>query len=185
MNKEKRSGKVALLSVGLAAVLACTTGCSLNQSGGPVRYSVPAQYNHFNNYYKKVVRDGKATKLYDAKYTFVLFDKETFEPHEYIFKHDTESYREEYEMYDLETGEMIMYAKEAGIILFGEEYNYYYARDLIKSGYDIGLATVGDNIEGEEQKDYYSLEEIRELEPKLLEAVKILNGVPLDKAPQK
>ena len=182
-NTTKRSLKQKALALGLAGSLFLFGGCNNTGDNNDFRLdTVPSRYNHFSHYYKTVIRNGEAVKVYKAENTFVVFDKETLEPTKYIFKKD-DSYRDEYELYDLSTGKMLMYAEEAGLILPGTIYNYYHFRDVINGSYDVCLGQIGDYIEGAEQKEFYSEEEIDALIPQLLDAVKKIHNISKEDSP--
>ena len=181
-NKTKRSLKQKALALGLAGSLLFLGGCNNTGDNNFRLDTVPSRYNHFSHYYKTVIRDGEAVKVYKAENTFVVFDKETLEPTKYVFKKD-DSYRDEYELYDLSTGKMLMYAEEAGLILPGTIYNYYYYRDIIKGSYEVCLGNIGDFIEGEEQKEYYSEAEIDAFIPQVLDAIKKIHNISKEEGP--
>ena len=46
---------------------------------------------------------------------------------------------------------------------------------LIRNNYHVCLSNVNDYVEGQPAKEYFTLDEIRELEPKILESLKIIN----------
>ena len=48
--------------------------------------------------------------------------------------------------------------------------------NLIKNNYQVCLTEVSDYVEGHTGKEYYSLDEIKELEPQIAEGLKIINS---------
>lgn len=172
MNKNKLIElKKRLLALGLAGVIIGTAGCSNNkdENAVPEHYPIPSEYSNVDDYYKYIVRGKTATKLYKAENVYLLFDKETYTAEEYIF--DTVHGEYGGQLYDLETEELIMYS--SGIsYMYNEEYNNY----LIENNYHVCLKDVCDYVEGHTGKDYYSLDEIKELEPQIAESLKIINS---------
>lgn len=55
--------------------------------------------------------------------------------------------------------------------------NQTYYEYLIENNYQVYLANTSDYIEGYNNKEYYSLDEIRKLEPQIAESLKIINSV--------
>ena len=47
---------------------------------------------------------------------------------------------------------------------------------MIENNYQVCLTEVSDYVEGHTGKEYYSLDEIRELEPQIAEGLKIINS---------
>ena len=175
--------KKKLLTLGFFTGIAMTAGCeyeATNDYGKIYRYI--SQYKGHENvdetsniedYYKFVVRNDEAVKLYDSNYIYLFIDKETYEIGEYIFRGDIDGYLgrfTEAELYDLPTEKMIFWNKG-----YEKIYNREYLDDLIENNYPIALRSLSDYIEGFQLKSHYSLEELRELEPQLLECFKILN----------
>ena len=54
-------------------------------------------------------------------------------------------------------------------------YNKEYYKYLIENNYQVCLTEVSDYVEGHISKEYYSLDEIKELEPQIVESLKIIN----------
>lgn len=174
--------KKKLLTLGFFTGIAMTAGCeyeATNDYGKIYRYI--SQYkghenvdetSNIENYYKFVVRNDEAVKLYDSNYIYLFIDKETYEIGEYIFRGDINNAEGRYteaELYDLPTGKMIYWNQS-----YEKISNRYYFEDLIKSSYQIPLSKVSDYIEGYEVNSYYSLEELRELEPQFIKCFKII-----------
>ena len=55
-------------------------------------------------------------------------------------------------------------------------YNEEYYKYKIENNYQVCLTEVSDYVEGHTGKDYYSLDEIKELEPQIGESLKIINS---------
>jgi hypothetical protein len=73
-------------------------------------------------------------------------------------------------LYDLETEEMLVYSDQ-----FATTYNKEFYAYLIKNNYQVGLSKISDYVEGHVDKQYYSLEEIKALEPQIEEGLRIIN----------
>ena len=171
MNKDRLIEiKKRLLALGLAGIMLGTTGCSSKKDGNDIPKISPIsiEYSNVENYYKNAIRDGKATKLYKSKNTFLLFDKNTYDVKEYIF--DTVLYNLGCQIYELKSEKLIIYGN--GI---ATRYNYEYYEYLVNNNYQVCLAEVSNYIEGYDNKDYYSLDEIKKLEPQIAESLKIIN----------
>ena len=125
--------------------------------------------NDFEEFYKVINRDGKPVRVYSGENIALTINKDTFEVKEYIFCKDSIHG----EIYDLNTGYLIC---EASIFSCYDYDNIDNNKAILDNCYEVHFKDISDYIEGEELKDYYTLEEIQELEPKIVEAVKIING---------
>lgn len=167
--------KKRLLALGLAGVILGTAGCTSNKDGNgvPKRVSISSEYSNVDDYYKYVMQNGEAVKLYNSANVYLLFNKETYEVSEYIFykKNILGGLGCHVELYDLSNENMIVYSD--GI---STTYNEEYYKYIIENNYQVCLTEVSDYVEGHTGKDYYSLDEIRELEPQIAESLKIINS---------
>ena len=167
--------KKRLLALGLAGVMLGTAGCTSNkdENGVPKRVSISSEYSNVDDYYKYVMQNGEAVKLYNSANVYLLFNKETYEVSEYIFykKNILGGLGSHVELYDLPNENMIVYSD--GI---STTYNEEYYKYIIENNYQVCLTEVSDYVEGHTGKDYYSLDEIRELEPQIAENLKIINS---------
>lgn len=171
MDKDKLiKMKKRLLATGLAGIMLVTTGCEAkkDENGVPLREAIPQKYYDIEGFYKYVVQDGKAVKQYNSENVYLLFNKETYEANEYIYSHVF--YNLGAELYDLETEELLAY--NTGI---ATDYNEAFFKYLVENNYQVCLNEVGNYVEGHVAKDYYSLDEIRELEPQIEKSLRIIN----------
>lgn len=160
--------KKSLLSLSLAGVMLVTTGCiKRDEKGIPLRYPIGSEYNEVENYYTYGVRNNEATKLYKAENVYILFNKENYEVEEYIYH---VNWLGGVELYDLESEEMLVYSSGIATVYNEDYYNY-----IRENNYQVSLREVSNSVEGVEIKEYYSLDEIKELEPEILNALKIIN----------
>ena len=174
MDKNKlREIKNRLLVLGLAGVMLGTAGCTSNkdENGVPKCVSISSKYSNVDDYYKYVMQNGEAVKLYNSANVYLLFNKETYEVSEYIY-HDHVTWFGGVELYDLESEEMLVYGD--GI---NTSYNEEYYKYIIENNYQICLTEISDYVEEHTDKEYYSLDEIKELEPQIAENLKIINSV--------
>lgn len=164
--------KKRLLALGLAGVMIGTAGCASNKgkNGVPERVPIPSEYSNVEDYYKYVMQNGEAVKLYNSQNVYLLFNKETYEITEYIYRNHVTWFGGA-ELYDLESEEMIVYGDA-----FGTEYNEEYYKYILENNYQVCLTEISDYVEGHTSKEYYSLDEIRELEPQIAESLKIINS---------
>ena len=167
--------KKRLLTLGLAGVMIGTTGCTSNkdEKGVPKNVSISSEYSNVDDYYKYVMQNGEAVKLYNSANVYLLFNKETYEVSEYIYyrRNVLGGLGSHVELYDLPNENMIVYSD--GI---STTYNEEYYKYLIENNYQVCLTEASDYIEGHTGKEYYSLDEIKELEPQIAESLKIINS---------
>lgn len=167
--------KKRLLALGLAGVILGTAGCTSNkdENGVPKHVTISSEYSNVDDYYKYVMQNGEAVKLYNSANVYLLFNKETYEVSEYIFykKNILGGLGCHVELYDLQNENIIVYSD--GI---STTYNEEYYKYIIENNYQVCLTEVSDYVEGHTGKDYYSLDEIRELEPQIAESLKIINS---------
>ena len=165
--------KKRLLALGLAGVMLGSTGCTSNKNENendiPSRISISKEYSNIENYYKYVIQNGKTEKLYNSQNVYLLYNKETYEVNEYIFQNNITWFGGA-ELYDLETEEMLAYGNGLATSYNEEFYKY-----LIENNYQVCLNTVSDYVENHIAKEYYSLDEIKELEEQIKENLKIIN----------
>lgn len=161
--------KKRLIALSMAGVMLGTVGCSRSKTGEPERVSIPGEYSNVEDYYKYVVKNGDAIKLYNSQNVYLLFDKETYEVSEYIYRTQVTWFGGA-ELYDLESEEMLAYGN--GI---DTTYNKEYCEYIVENNYQVCLSEVSDYVEEHSSKDYYSLDEIRKLEPQIRESLKIIN----------
>lgn len=173
MNKNTlKEIKGKLLSLGLAAIMIATASGTKykDENEVPKRVSIPIEYSNVDDYYKYVTQNGETVKLYKSTNVYLLFNKETYEASEYIYR-DHVTRIGGIELYDLENEEMLVYGD--GI---GAPYNEEYYRYIKNNNYQIRLSEVSNYIEGYTIKEYYSLDEIKELETQIIENLRITNS---------
>ena len=128
--------------------------------------NIPEKYSHVEDFYKYVNNNGNAVKMYVGGNTYILYDKNTLEPSLYLCNAGLGSV----ELYDLNTEQILAYADRTGT-----SYNGDYFQKLINNNYTVCLSETGNYINGYEGKEYYTLEEIYELEPLIQEEIKSNN----------
>lgn len=163
--------KKGLIALGLAGVMLGTAECtsSKNENGKPSRVSISQEHSNVEDYYKYVMQNGEAVKLYNSQNVYLLYNKETYEVNEYIFQNQVTCFGGA-ELYDLETEEMLVYGDGIDTTYNREFYEY-----LIENNYQVCLNEVSDYVEGHVAKEYYSLDEIKELEQQIEENLRIIN----------
>ena len=115
------------------------------------------------------MKNGEAVKEYNSQNVYLLFNKETYEVKEYIFTNKVTVFGGA-ELYDLVTEEMLAYGDGIATIINKDYYKY-----LVDNNYQVCLTEVGDYVEEHSTKEYYTLAEIKELEPTIKESLKIIN----------
>lgn len=177
MNKNKLVQiKRRLLALGLAGIMFGTTGCANNQNENEESKStiISSEYSNIENYYKYVVKNGEAVKLYNSQNVYLLYNKESYDVTEYIYymKNILGGLGTHVELYDLLSEQMLVYCNGIATTYNREDY-----RNIVESTYQVCLADASDYVEGHNSKEYYSLDEIRELEPQIRESLKLINKV--------
>ena len=149
-----------LIALGLASIFFTTTGCNNTQSVSDTNQD---DYSFVENYYKYEIRNKKTIKLYEADNVFLFFNKYTYDVKEYLMD------KWGFQVYDLESEELL--ADSSMFHLVNKEFFY----DSYENNIVISLGgNLGDYIEGFTPKDYYTLDEIKDLEVKLkAELVKV------------
>ena len=122
-------------------------------------------------FYKYAVVNDEATKLYDTDYVYFIYDKDDYTCHEYLSRPIL--FKDASVIYDLESDRLLAYRE----FLDGEDINYQYYLDYGDDNYYVPLTEASNYVEGLEVKDYYSLDEIRELETEIGEGFKVLSKV--------
>ncbi len=176
MNKNKLIEiKKRLLTLGLAGVILGTAGCSSNkdENGVPKIVSISSEYSNVDDYCKYVIQNGEAVKLYNSSNVYLLFNKETYEASEYIYysKDFLGGLGRYVELYDLPSENMLVYTNGIDATYNKEYYDY-----IRENNYQVCLADTCDYVEGNTSKEYYSLDEIRELEPQIAKSLKTINS---------
>ena len=164
--------KKRALALGMAAMMLSSAGCTNNNNNEnevPSRVSISSDLNNFDEFSKFIMQNGEPIKVYNSQNVYLCYDKETYEVTEYIYNAPI-SYFGGGEIYDLQTEELLIYSN--GISSYNMEYHAY----ILENNYQVCLADIGDYIEGYTVKEYYSLDEIRELEPQILESLKLINS---------
>lgn len=161
--------KKRLIALSMVGVILGTLECSRSKTVEPERDFIPDEYSNVEDYYKYVVKNGDAIKLYNSQNVYLLYDKETYEVSEYIFRTQV-TYFGGAELYDLESEEMFAYGNGIATTYNGEYYKY-----IVENNYQVCLSEVSDYVEEHSSKDYYSLDEIRKLEPQIRESLRIIN----------
>ena len=148
-------------------------GCSEDtKDKETLRVPIPKEFSHPEDFYKYDIVNNKAQKLYNSSNVYLAFNKETYEVEEYLFSTQFTLLDMNFglELYSLEDEELLAYGN--GIT---EPYNGDYFDSIVENNYTICLNEVGNYIENFEIKEYYSLEEIIELEPLVLNGLKLIN----------
>lgn len=168
--------KKRLLALGLVGVILGTVGCTNNKDKNrvPKHEIISSEFSNVDNYYKYVVQNKEVVKLYNSSNVYLFFNKETYEVSEYIYNKEIflGGLANYIELYDLPSENLIFYTDGISRMYNKEFYKY-----LIENNYLVCLTEVCDYVEGYTAKDYYSLDEIKELEPQIAESLKIINYV--------
>lgn len=169
LKKEVFKRGTALVSAALT--LSLLSGCKQDIPGDwPEEYIyINQDNNNLNDFTKMVVRNGESVVAYSGVNLAVTINKDTYQVKEYLFYEGIFSAK----IFDLNTGHLIVDAS------VGDAVNSYDAINnsiILDNCYVVEFRNIGDYIEGEQLKDYYTLDEIRALEPVIVDAVKLMYG---------
>ena len=169
-NKLRKVLKKSIVLTNIVFTLTSVSACTSQvPEDWPDEFSYISQEdNNFEDYTKTVIKDGHPTVVYKGKNIAVAINKETYEVDEYIFWEGAISGK----IFDLKTGYLIVDVSIATV--YGDT-NIKNNDIILDNCYIVEFRNIGDYIEGEELKEYYTLEEIHNLEPSLVEAVKKIN----------
>lgn len=122
-------------------------------------------------FYKYAVVNGEATKLYNSDGVYFIYDKDDYSCEEYLTSFILG--KGSSVIYDLESENLLAYKE----YLEGVDINFQYFVDHDEENYGVSLIDAPNYVEGYEVKDYYTLDEIKELEQEIGEGVKVLSKV--------
>lgn len=129
-------------------------------------------------YVKTAVIDGQLTTLYRGKNLALAINKETYEVKKYILHNEDVSKKID----NLKQG----YIVAAGfIVTSSSDYNVSSTKIILDDNYVVEFANINNYMEGHVLKEYYTLDEIEELEIIIVEYVKKNNGYENSKQKQK
>ena len=169
-NINKKALGLVMAGVTLVTVPMFTSCSKKNEDG---LYSISQDCNEFDKYRKMIIRNGEVTEVYSGKNIIITVDKDTFNVKEYICAKESLDVIDD--IYDLRTGEIIVDKTLTEI----ESYTYYSKKnyDFIKNNvYIIEFNDINCYVEGEELKQYYTLEEIEQLESQIVVSVKKISS---------
>lgn len=164
--------KKNLLSLGVLSTVCFMSGCG-SDDVIPEITPVPERYSNIEDYYEFSIQDGEAVQYYNSDNVYLLYDKESYNVTEYIYASSDILFglARHTEVYDLVTEEMIVYCDGLGTVYNEEYYNY-----LLDNNYQVCLNEVSSYVEDYVDKDYYTIDEIRALEPQIEEGLKTINA---------
>ena len=163
--KLKKIAKKGLVLATLTSSITFLPGCTKTPENYPSGFSyIDQEYNDFDDYHKTIIKDGVAVEVYKGKNISLTIDKTTLETKKYIYNTGTLIS----EIYDLNTGYMLV--NSVLLTVEGEDN----MEKISDNKYIVDFVDIADYVEGETFKEYYTIEEIEELEPKIIESVKIL-----------
>ena len=170
MNKKSlKQLRTKLIALSLSGLTLSLTGCASLEDGleEMVIIDIPDDYSNIKDYYKYSTIDGKNTKEYKAQNIYLLCNKKTQDVRECIYA--TKKIfgpLQSVELYDLNTEDILVYGNGIGSTLNQDYYDY-----LMENTYQICYQDISNYIEGVEPKDYYTLKEIKELEPIIINKI--------------
>ena len=164
--------KKRILALSLAGMMFVSSGCT---TGKKDKKSVPdsvAIGHPISRYCIDGVEEGKVTRFYNTNNVYLLFNKETYDVTELLYASTPNGFiwNDEQEVYELESGEMFAYTSGVG---YNCNFNDY--TSLLESNYLVRLTELSAYVEGESVGEFCSLSKIRELEPKIVKSLKIIN----------
>lgn len=167
-NSRKNKIKNCVFKTGVLLTLAAGGFCLMKDSKvEPVRTLdyINQDFSQIDKYTSQAIKDDKVVKVYKADNVYILYD-DNFVPHEYIYNYEKQGFVSCMELYDLRSEELLAYDKYDI-----ECRNIGYYNELVLSNNQICLKEICNYVPEAEVKDYYTLEEITELEKQALENV--------------
>ena len=164
MNKKK------LLSLAVTASL-IGTGCTIKKDNDKQDITLfPIKYSEVENYLKYSLDGNQFIKTYKNENVCLFYRKDTYEMKETLFDEAIErDLKDSMQIYDLETGAMLSYYGCRG------SYDYQVYSDLMDNYEKICLDQVSYLKNDDEVKEYYTLEEIREIERQIYDRLLLHN----------
>lgn len=126
-----------------------------------IAQSIVKDYNSLDDYTKTITENGISTQVYSGKNIALTIDKDTYEVKEYIYEKTILGFT----IYDLTTGHKIA---TISFLNFDDSDNIKVWNEIKENNYVVIFANIGDYIEDEKLKEYYSLIEIKNLESKII-----------------
>lgn len=169
MIKKVNKKALSLIMAGITLITIPTfTSCVKKNEDGI--YVFGTEINQFNKYKKTRIKNGKPVTVYPSQNISIAYDKNNFSPKEYIydFFHNPFPYGV---IYDLEEENLLLELTFLNVF-FSDDRNKY--DKFIENNYIVNLRDIENYIEGTELKEYYTLDEIHKLEPKILESLKLM-----------
>lgn len=164
-NNIKQIARKGIVLVTLTSTITFLSGCTKVPENYPSGFSyIDQEYNDFDDYHKTIIKDGVPVEVYKGENISLTIDKTSLETHKYIYNTGTLIS----EIYDFNTGYMLV--KSVLLTVEGEDN----MEKISDNKYIVDFVDIADYVEGETLKEYYTIEEIEELEPKIIESVKIL-----------
>ena len=166
-NKLTKLLKRGIVLVALTSSVTLLSGCTEDKtpSNWPSEYSyIDQSYNYFDEYHKTIIKDGVPVNVYIGENISLTIDKTTYEVKEYIYSESLIIGK----IYDINTGYLLV---DANILEIEGRDNW---EKISQNKYIINFVDIADYVEGETLKEYYTLEEIKELEPKIVESLKLI-----------
>jgi len=158
--------KIKLYSMLAVSIIAVTSlsGCSKDNYQPIQKPSISTKHNRFNNYAEYRLTKARGELCYKGENISILINKETNEINRFIYNVDSMKT----EVYELDTGEMIFYAP-LNIIELSEGYKY--LKNIIENSFAFDFINIEKYLEDETCKKWYTINEIEEIEPRLLNFV--------------
>lgn len=177
----EKAEKVKLYSLILAYVIGLTTpiltGCKKDENLIPEKNildNTSSDLYRYNDYVQYKIQDDKAVSYYKSENVYYAVNRETYEVLPLIchFDFTPATYSIAY-VYELPSGNMINWRNA-----LNSDQEYF---DYLQENYDfISMVDIGNYIQGEELKEWYSYDEIKVYEEEIVEAVKKINQLKLE-----
>lgn len=123
--------------------------------------------NEFNEYCKTIIVDGEETIVYRGYNVILAIDEETYEVKEYIYNKGAVTDK----IYDLFTGYMIV---DGSLISFPSDIEVSNWDKIIDGNHIFDFAYIDSYLENPEYKEWYTIEEIKELELVIIDTIKTM-----------
>ncbi len=138
----------------------------VDENGVPLHPEIKQDSEQFDQYRRFVIKDGKPTRVFKTDNVVLFVSKDFQEVLEFVFDRKQGNLDERW-LYELDSEKLIYYDDHYEFHPNVEYYNY-----LKANYYSVLLSQLDGYIENTPVKNSYTLEEIKELEPAIIDSLK-------------
>lgn len=162
----KKLNKIKLYAISFALIsLTSLSGCSKQEAKEIPKPVIADKYNNFSEFTKIRMINNVPTKCYKGENIAIAINNENGNISEYIYSKGFLMY----ECYELATEDLICWSDGLSTTL-GEQYYL----NIINNSTIVNFIDINDYIENETCKEWYTLEEIKSVEPLIKESALLI-----------